>query len=63
MSIKNKIFTGHVIIITGIPSGNSKGRFAIVFTEGETKREALHFNVRFHPEYQIIRNSMNENYQ
>lgn len=52
---------GHVIVITGIPYGNPKGWFLIKFTEAASKRQALHFSVRFEPHFVIVRNSMNEN--
>ncbi|XP_059612519.1 32 kDa beta-galactoside-binding lectin lec-3 [Phlebotomus argentipes] len=50
---------GHVIVITGIPYGNPRGLFIMKFTEGETKKQALHFNPRFEPRI-IVRNSMND---
>lgn len=49
------------MIITGIPYGNARGMFVIRFTEGLTKKEALHFNARFDPEYVVVRNSMGDN--
>lgn len=51
---------GHVIIITAIPFGNPRGRFIIRFMENGTKRQALHFNPRFDPQYQVVRNSHTE---
>lgn len=51
------------MIITGIPYGNSRGMFTIYFTEGVTAKQALHFNVRFDPEYAVVRNSMNDNFE
>ena len=61
--LKNLFFTksGHVIVITGIPYGNPKGWFLIKFTEAASKRQALHFSVRFEPYFIVVRNSMNEN--
>lgn len=53
--------SGHVIVITGIPYGSSKGWFLIRFTEAASKRQALHFNVRFDPYFVVVRNNMNEN--
>lgn len=50
-------------MITGIPYGSPKGRFALTFSEGTRGKEALHFNPRFHPEYIIVRNAMNDNLQ
>ncbi|KAG4079430.1 hypothetical protein HA402_015680 [Bradysia odoriphaga] len=52
---------GHVIVITGIPTGNPRGTFLLYFTEGATKRHTLHFNPRFEPNFVVIRNAMNEN--
>lgn len=57
----NFIESGHVIVITGIPYGNPKGWFLIKFTEAASKRQALHFSVRFDPYFVVVRNSMNEN--
>uniref|UniRef100_A0A1B0CFH5 Galectin n=1 Tax=Lutzomyia longipalpis TaxID=7200 RepID=A0A1B0CFH5_LUTLO len=51
---------GHVIVITGIPYGNPKGLFIIRFTEGETKKQGLHFNPRFEARV-VVRNSLNDN--
>ena len=52
---------GHVMVITGIPYGNPKGWFYIRFNEAASKRQALHFSVRFDPHFVVVRNSMNEN--
>lgn len=49
---------GHLMVITGIPYGNPKGRFTIRFCENWTNKQALHFNVRFEPDFVIVRNSM-----
>lgn len=51
---------GHVIVITATPYGDPTGRFVISFTEGNTKREQLHFNPRFKGKV-VVRNNMNEN--
>lgn len=51
---------GHVIVITGIPYGNPKGWFLIRFNEAASKRQALHFSVRFDPYFVVIKNNMNE---
>jgi Galactoside-binding lectin len=51
---------GQVLIITALPFGNPKGMFTLRFTEGDTKKQALHFNVRFHPHNMVVRNSMND---
>lgn len=49
------------MVITGIPYGNPKGWFFVRFTEGATKKQALHISARFDPHFMMIRNSMNEN--
>lgn len=54
------INVGHVMVITAIPFGNPRGMFAIWFTEGATKKQALNFNVRFDPHYDVVRNAMND---
>lgn len=54
------VFAGHVIVITGIPFGSSKGWFNIKFTEGASKRQALHMSIRFDT-FHFIRNHMDEN--
>lgn len=51
---------GHVMIITAIPFGNPRGMFIVRFTEGASKKQALHFNARFDPQYVVVRNSMND---
>lgn len=48
-------------MITGIPYGNPKGWFLLRFTEGASKRQALHFSVRFDPDFVVVRTNMNEN--
>lgn len=49
------------MVITGIPYGNPRGWFLIRFTEAASKRQALHFNVRFDPYFIVVRNNMSEN--
>lgn len=58
--VPRKLYAGHVIVLTGIPSGNPKGWFDISFTEGASKKQALHFNPRFQPHYAVVRNAMND---
>lgn len=58
--VPKQFLPGHVIVITAIPYGNPKGMFTIRFTERETKKQALHFNVRFEHSI-IVKNSMNDN--
>lgn len=48
-------------MIKGIPYGNPKGWFLLRFTEGASKRQALHFSARFDPDFVVVRNNMNEN--
>lgn len=48
---------GHLIIITGSANGKSDGEFVIMFIEDETKRQLIHFNVRFDEEA-VVMNSM-----
>jgi hypothetical protein len=31
------------------------------FTEGDMKKQVLHFNARFRPQNVVVRNSMNDN--
>lgn len=50
---------GHVIIITAIPYGKSEGTFVVRFTEGSSKKEALHFRAKFGPNNVVITNAMN----
>lgn len=32
----------------------------VAFREGATDKQALHFNVRFRPEFAVVRNAMND---
>lgn len=48
------------MIVTAIPFGNPRGMFIIRFTEGASKKQALHFNARFDPQYVVVRNAMND---
>lgn len=52
---------GHVIVIQAIPYHNPGGQFIIMFYAGDTKRECLHFNVRFEPHNIVVRNAMKSN--
>lgn len=51
---------GHVLVVTAIPYGNARGMFVVHCTEGATRKQALHFNARFDPEYVVVRNAMND---
>lgn len=51
---------GHVIVLTAIPYGNSRGFFVVRFTEGLTRKQALHFSARFEPENVVVRNSTSD---
>lgn len=53
---------GHLIVITAMCFDNKKGQFIIKFTESDTKREELHFSVRFDQKV-VVRNTMNKNYE
>lgn len=55
------LMSGHVLILTAIPFGNPRGAFILRFTEGESRKQALHLNPRFDPHYVVVRNSMNDN--
>lgn len=44
-----------------MPSGNPNGRFIVSFREDGTKKEAFHYNPRFHPDFVVVRNSMDDN--
>lgn len=58
------LFTpGHVIVITALPYHDENGRFFVLFMDGDSKREALHFNVRFNPQNVVVRNAMKDNYE
>jgi len=58
--IPRRFKPGHIIVITGIPSGNSRGTFILYFTERAKKQQTLHFNPRFEPTFVVVRNAMNE---
>lgn len=53
---------GHVIVLTARCFENKKGQFIIKFMDSDTKREELHFSVRF-DEKAVVRNSMNKNFE
>uniref|UniRef100_A0A1A9X4T3 Galectin n=1 Tax=Glossina brevipalpis TaxID=37001 RepID=A0A1A9X4T3_9MUSC len=53
---------GHVIVITARCFENKKGQFIIKFMDSDTKREELHFSVRF-DQQTVVRNSMNKNFE
>ncbi|KAI9576603.1 32 kDa beta-galactoside-binding lectin [Glossina fuscipes] len=53
---------GHVIVITARCFGNKKGQFIIKFMDSDTKREELHFSVRF-DQQTVVRNSLNKNFE
>jgi hypothetical protein len=48
---------GHLVTITGNVNGKSDGEFIIMFNKDETKRQLIHFNVRF-DEQSVVMNSM-----
>ncbi|CAG9808527.1 unnamed protein product [Chironomus riparius] len=48
---------GHLTLITGTVNGKSDGEFIIMFTQDETKRQLIHFNVRF-DETAVVMNTM-----
>ena len=48
------------MVVTGIPYGNVKGSFIVRFKHGFSNKLALHFNVRFNPEFVVVRNAMND---
>ncbi|XP_016984943.1 32 kDa beta-galactoside-binding lectin [Drosophila rhopaloa] len=53
---------GHVIVLTARCFENKKGQFILKFMDSDTKREELHFSVRF-DEKTVVRNSMNKNFE
>lgn len=55
--IPNQYAPGHLTLITGNINGKSDGEFVIMFTQDETKRQLIHFNVRF-DETAVVMNTM-----
>lgn len=53
---------GHLIVITARCFDNKKGQFIIKFLDSDTKREELHFSVRF-DQKAVVRNSMNKAFE
>lgn len=58
--VPRRFTAGHVLVVTAIPYGNARGMFVLRFTEGATRKQALHFNARFDPEYAVVRNAMHD---
>lgn len=50
---------GHLTLVSGITNGKSDGEFVIMFTQDETKRQLIHFNVRF-DEVAVVMNTMDQ---
>lgn len=53
---------GHVIVMTARCFENKRGQFIMKFMETDTKREELHFSVRFDDKV-VVRNSMNNKFE
>lgn len=53
---------GHLIVITARCFNNKKGQFIIKFMDADTKKEDIHFSVRFDQKV-VVRNSMNKNFE
>lgn len=53
---------GHLIVITAHCFNNKRGQFIIKFMESDTKREQLHFSVRYDQQV-VVRNSMLKNFE
>ena len=55
--IPNQYGPGHLTLITGTVNGKSDGEFVFMFMQDETKRQLIHFNVRF-DEAAVVMNTM-----
>ena len=50
---------GHLTLISGSINGKSDGEIVIMFTQDETQRQLIHFNVRF-DEASVVMNAMDK---
>ena len=53
---------GHLMVMTARCFNNKKGQFIIKFMDTDTKREELHFNVRFDQKV-VVRNGQNKSFE
>jgi hypothetical protein len=55
--IPRKFKPGHVVLISGVASGNPEGEFVIFFSENDSNRQLIHLNPRF-DQQEVVINSM-----